>query len=150
MAFSKCVIIAVITHLDEARQTFRTQHTVNAPAILSDEQRRRVSDALENAQSANTRRNYAGQFRKFSDWCEREKQLPLPASPEVVAAYVAELAKDGKSMSTVRLVVSAIVDAHKRVGLESPVNAGVTETLRGLARRRWRRWNGCNSMPVVL
>ena len=42
---------------------------------------------------------------------------------------------DGKSMSTVRLVVSAIVDAHKRVGLESPVNAGVTETLRGLARR---------------
>ena len=33
------------------------------------------------------------------------------------------------------LAVSAIVDAHRRVGLESPVNAGVTETLRGLARR---------------
>ena len=42
---------------------------------------------------------------------------------------------DGKSLSTVRLAVSAIVDAHRRVGLESPVNAGVTETLRGLARR---------------
>ena len=42
---------------------------------------------------------------------------------------------DGKSMSTVRLAVSAIVDAHKRVGLESPVNAGVSVTLRGLARR---------------
>ena len=38
-------------------------------------------------------------------------------------------------MSTVWLAVSALVDAHKRVGLESPVNAGVTETLRGLARR---------------
>ena len=115
--------------------TLQTQHTVNAPAILSDEQRRRVSDALENAQSVNTRRNYAGQFRKFRDWCEREEQSPLPASPEVVAAYAAELVDDGKSMSTVRLAVSAIVDAHKRVGQESPVNAGVAETLRGLTRQ---------------
>ena len=103
--------------------TLQTQHTVNAPATLSDEQRQRVSDALENAQSVNTRRNYAGQYRKFSAWCEREKQSALPASPEVVAAYAAELMDDGKSMSTVRLAVSAIVDAHKRVGLESPVNA---------------------------
>ncbi len=64
--------------------TLQTQHTVNAPAILFDEQRRRVLNALENAQSANTRRNYVGQFRKFRDWCEREKQSPLPTSLEVV------------------------------------------------------------------
>ena len=31
--------------------TLQTQHTVNAPATLTDEQRQRVSDALENAQS---------------------------------------------------------------------------------------------------
>ena len=95
--------------------TLQTRHTVNAPATLTDEQHRRVSDALENAQSVNTRRNYAGQFRKFRDWCEREEQFPLSALPEVVAAYAAELVDDGKSMSTVRLAVSAIVDAHKRV-----------------------------------
>ena len=53
--------------------TLQTQHTANAPATLSDEQRQRVSDAPENAQSVNTRRNYAGQFHKFRDWCEREK-----------------------------------------------------------------------------
>ena len=102
--------------------TLQTQHTVNAPATLSDEQRRRVADALENAQSVNTRRNYAGQFRKFRSWCEGEGQSALPASPEVVAAYAAELVAEGKSMSTVRLAVSAIVDAHRRVGLESPVS----------------------------
>ena len=115
--------------------TLHTQHTVNAPATLSDEQRQRVSDALENAQSVNTRRNYAGQYRKFRDWCEREKQSALPASPEVVAAYAAELVAEGKSMPTVRLALSAIVDAHKRVGLESPQTAGVSETLRGLSRQ---------------
>ena len=115
--------------------TLQTQHTVNAPATLTDEQRQRVSDALENAQSVNTRRNYAGQYRKFRDWCEREKQSALPASPEVVAAYAAELVAEGKSMPTVRLALSAIVDAHKRVGLESPQTAGVSETLRGLSRQ---------------
>ena len=115
--------------------TLQTHHTMNAPATLTDEQRRRVSDALENAQSVNTRRNYAGQLRKFRAWCEREGQTALSASPEVVAAYAAELVDDGKSMSTVRLAVSAIVDAHRRVGLEPPVNAGVTETLRGLTRQ---------------
>ena len=80
--------------------TLQTQHTANVPATLTDEQRRRISDALENAQSENTRRNYAGQFRKFGAWCEREEQSPLPASPEVVAAYATDLADDGKSMST--------------------------------------------------
>ena len=33
--------------------TLQTQHTVNAPATLTDEQRRRVADALDNAQSEN-------------------------------------------------------------------------------------------------
>ena len=115
--------------------TLQTQHTANAPATLSDEQRRRVADALENAQSVNTRRNYAGQYRKFRAWCEREDQSALPAQPEVVAAYAAELAEDGKSMSTIRLAVAAIVDAHRSVGLESPQTTGVTETLRGLSRQ---------------
>ena len=107
----------------------------NAPAILTDEQRRRVADALDSAQSENTRRNYASQYGKFRSWCEQENYSPLPAQPEVLAAYAAELADDGKSMSTVRLAVAAVVDAHRRAGLESPVNAGVTETLRGLARQ---------------
>ena len=107
----------------------------NAPAVLTDEQRRRVADALENAQSENTRRNYASQVGKFRTWCEQENFSYLPARPEVLAAYAAELADDGKSMSTIRLAVAAIVDAHRRVVLESPQTAGVTETLRGLSRQ---------------
>ena len=115
--------------------TLQTQRTANTPATLTDEQRQRVADALDNAQSENTRRNYAGQFRKFRAWCEREEQSALPAQPEIVAAYAAELADEGRSMSTVRLAVAAIVDAHKRIGLESPQTTGVSETLRGLSRQ---------------
>ena len=117
--------------------TLRTQQPTSgtSPAVLTNEQRRRVADALENAQSDNTRKNYASQFGKFRTWCEQEDYLPLPAQPEVLAAYAAELADDGKSMSTIRLAVAAIVDAHRRVGLEAPQSAGVTETLRGLSRQ---------------
>ena len=84
----------------------------NTPAILTDEQRQRVADALESAQSENTRKNYASQFGKFRTWCEQEGYSPLPAQPEVLAAYTAELADESKSMSTIRLAVAAIVDAH--------------------------------------
>ncbi len=117
--------------------TLQTQHPTpeHSPATLTDEPRRRVADALENAQSENTRRNYAGQFRKFRAWCEHEDQSALPAQPEVIAAYAAELADDGKSKSTIRLAVAAIVDAHRSVGLEAPQTTGVTETLRGLTRQ---------------
>ena len=38
--------------------TLQARHTTNASATLTYEQRQRVSDALENAQSVNTRRNY--------------------------------------------------------------------------------------------
>ena len=117
--------------------TLRTQQPTseNAPAILTNEQRRRVADALESLQSENTRRNYASHFGKFKAWCEQEDFSYLPTQPEVLAAYAAELADDGKSMSTIRLAVAAIVDAHRRLGLESPQTAVVTETLRGLSRQ---------------
>ena len=115
--------------------TLQHHNSVNAPATLTDEQRRRVADALDNAQSENTRKNYASQFGKFRTWCEQEDYPVLPAQPEVLAAYAEELAAEGKSMPTVRLAIAAIVDAHRRVGLESPQTAGVTETLRGLSRQ---------------
>ncbi len=94
-----------------------------------------MADALESSQSENTCKNYASQLRQFRSWCHQENYSALPASPEVVAAYAAELAEDGKSMSTIRLAVAAIVDAHRSVGLESPQTAGISETLRGLSRQ---------------
>ena len=54
----------------------------------------------------------------------------MPAFPEMVAAYAVELTEESKSMSSVRLALAAIVDAHRRAGPEFPVNAGVSENMR--------------------
>jgi site-specific recombinase XerD len=51
----------------------------NAPGVLTEEQRRRVANALESAQSENTRKNYASQLRQFQSWCRQENYSPLPA-----------------------------------------------------------------------
>ena len=71
--------------------TLQTQQPTseNAPAVLTEDQRRRVAHALESAQSENTRKNYASQFGKFRSWCELEGYAPLPAQPEVLATYAA-------------------------------------------------------------
>ena len=59
----------------------------NSPDLLTQEQRRRVADALENVHSENTLKSYASQFGKFRSWCDPGNFSPFPAQPEVVAAY---------------------------------------------------------------
>ena len=41
---------------------------------------------------------------------------PLPAAPEAVAAYLAELARDGKSVSTVKSALAAVQHYHREAG----------------------------------
>ena len=94
--------------------TLRTQHTTNALATLTDEQRRRVADALESAQSENTRKTYASQLRQFQSWCQQENYSSLPAQPEVLAAYAAELADDGLRTAQV-WCTSSVPKQTKRV-----------------------------------
>ena len=76
--------------------TFQTHDNIgNAPAVLTDEQRQRVADALESSQSDNTRNNYASQLRQFQSWCQQENYSPLQAlqthgrwkSPSMPARY---------------------------------------------------------------
>ena len=58
-----------------------------------------VRTVLEAAESPNTRRAYAAQFRKFTAWCERRKTKALPATPAVVATYLVDLAETGADPS---------------------------------------------------
>ena len=116
--------------------TLQTQQptTDNLQAVLTDEQRRRVADALESAQSENTRKNYASQFGKFRSWCDQEDFSYLPAQPEVLAAYAAELADDGKSMSTIRLAVAADRRCPQACGTGLTSDFLINDIYNGLSR----------------
>lgn len=95
-----------------------------------------VRSYLDAEKSSNTREAYASDFRDFSEWCGRVDETPLPASPLVVARYLAQLADAGRKVSTIERRVAAIRYLHKAAGHEPPTNTeGVKAVLRGIRRR---------------
>lgn len=74
-----------------------------------------------NAKAASTRRAYSSDWRHFEQWCAGAGLTSLPAEPETVALYLAQLADTCKT-ATVSRRMAAIAARHKACGLESPAS----------------------------
>jgi integrase len=86
------------------------------------------------SKAENTLRGYRADWREFCAWCESHAVCPLPATPETVAAYIADCAGRLK-VGTIQRRLNAIAEAHKATGLDSPTSAGmVRNTLKGIRR----------------
>ena len=98
--------------------------------------RQRISDLLDRSVADNTRIMYASAWRSFEAWARaRGRSHPLPASPELVAAYLAERAVAGKTAATVKLHRAALGAIHRSTGHQDPTdNEGVRQLLAGVAR----------------
>ena len=74
--------------------------------------------------------------RRFVAWMKaRGHGHPLPATPELVAAFLTELAEEGKSVATLRLTKSALATVHRSTGHQDPTdNEGVKKVMAGIAR----------------
>src|SRR5579872_4673126 len=94
----------------------------------------RAREFARHSKAENTLRGYRTDWRDFCAWCERKSLQPLPASPETVAAYIAECASRLK-VGTIQRRLNAIAEAHKAMGLDSPTSSGmVRNTLKGIKR----------------
>jgi site-specific recombinase XerD len=86
------------------------------------------------SKAENTLRGYKSDWRHFCEWCQTHGTTALPATPETVAAYIAECAARLK-VGSIQRRLNAIAEAHKATGLESPTSAGmVRNTLKGIRR----------------
>lgn len=102
----------------------------------------RVAAAAGRARAANTTRAYAADWHRFSTWCGQRDLNPLPAAPQVLAAYLAEMAETRSevgerafSPSTLTRWVAAINAAHAAAGYAVPGQAEVVRaTLSGIKR----------------
>jgi site-specific recombinase XerD len=93
-----------------------------------------VREYIRASKAENTLRGYRSDWRHFCAWCEAHSLSPLPASPETVAAYIAECAGRLKAGSIQR-ILNAITEAHKAVGLDSPTHSAiVANTMKGIRR----------------
>ncbi len=98
------------------------------------------SQAYQDAADAPaTVRAYASDLKNFEAWCQRSGFNALPATPEVVGAYLAA-AGEGYAMQTLRRRVAAIARASGLTG--HPLDTkhpAIRETLRGIARTHGSR-----------
>ena len=69
----------------------------------------RLRHSLDSSVSDNTRTMYNSAWRSFEAWAQARGALALPASPPLVAAYLAHLAQErALSVATVRLNRAAL------------------------------------------
>lgn len=95
------------------------------------------------AQSPATRRAYDSSWRRFENWCAAHHYQPLPARPEVIAAYLVDAAEtvddDGRhayAPATLTKWLAAIADRHRRCteGFDPCVHPLVRSTVSGIRR----------------
>jgi len=95
-----------------------------------------VREYIRASKAENTLRGYRSDWREFCDWCESHGTSPLPATPEGVAAYIAECAGRLK-VGSIQRRLNAITEAHKTIAANSPVhNPIVANTLKGIRRTK--------------
>ena len=91
------------------------------------------------ARADGTRRVYAAAFRRWEVWCSLMRTPAAPAAPEVVAAYLAELAGAGKSVATIQGALAAILFHHRLKGHALSGSApAISTVMGGIARRSSR------------
>src|ERR1039457_416182 len=94
----------------------------------------RASEFIQQSKSKDPIRAYRADWTYFEFWCQSHGQLSLPATADIVALYVADLAASLKP-ATITRRISAISQAHQIAGMESPTRAAkVRLVLAGIRR----------------
>lgn len=113
-----------------------TELSVRTGVGLSPDEAQAVLDAAAASLSTGTRRAYASAMRSWRVWCRDRGVTALPADPAQVALWLTELARQGRSVSTLDRSIAALRHAHLDAGLDDPgTNRGVVKVRQGLRRR---------------
>jgi hypothetical protein len=91
----------------------------------------RASDFAKADKALNTRRAYTADFAAFRAWCGGYAVAALPATAEIIAAFLSDEADRGMKASTIGRRLAAIRYAHRLAGLPSPTDV---ETVRAVVR----------------
>lgn len=96
---------------------------------------RRLADSyLVAADAEATVRAYTADWAQFAAWCQTRELEPMPARPELVGEYLAELG-EGYARATLRRKVAGIARAHRLAGHPLDTrHTAIRDVLRGIGR----------------
>lgn len=99
-----------------------TEELANVVRLPPAEQRllERVRELQLNSKAANTVKAYRSDLADFATWCDSRGRAVLPATPETVSLYLADLAEHGAALSTIERRASAISQMHQAAGHTPP------------------------------
>ena len=112
--------------------TVRGEGALTPPAAMALAKSKAYQDA---ADAPATLKAYATDWANFNAWCCKHGFTPMPATPEVIGAYLAA-AGEGYALPTLRRRVAAIARACGIAG--HPLDTkhpAIRETLRGIGRK---------------
>ena len=111
------------------------QHSARLPANVSEDARRRITDALDQSLAPTTRANYRAQWKQWEEFATENGYPVFPADPVHVADWITQRAANGRKPGTIRMGLAAVSAAHREVNLPNPTeDAGVRATMRGITR----------------
>ena len=106
------------------------------PSVLPNDLAEAVARLQAASKSPSTQRAYAGDWKAFTTWCELRNLVPMPASAETVAAYMAAPENvERLTVATLRRHLSTISKAHQVAKVPNPCkSSAVGDTVAGLRK----------------
>ncbi|MYE55042.1 MAG: hypothetical protein F4X34_07590 [Chloroflexi bacterium] len=80
----------------------------SSPIQVSEEARRRITEALEESLAPTTRINYISQWRKWERFAEGNGYGVFPSDPVHLADWITQRAADGQKPGTIRMGIAAV------------------------------------------
>ena len=102
---------------------------------VTEEARRRITEALKQSLAPTTRINHKSQWKRWESFAHENNYPVFSADPVHLADWITQCAADGRKPGTIRMGLSAVGAVHRQVYVPNPVeDEGVRATIRGISR----------------
>jgi integrase len=127
--------ISGLQYLAVASNLARSSPGSVALAVDVDALRQEAKRLVEPPHARETRRRYSREVRTFREFCRAIGAEPLPASPDTVVLYLAQMKAQGRTAGGIDAALTAISTFHRAAGHDSPRASLAVATARENIRR---------------
>ena len=109
------------------QKSYQMDHLKPPPSLLRD---------LEASVASGTANNYAPKWKKFTEWCAKNKLSALPACEWTVSTYLSQASDQDQTYDPTKKRAAAIIFFHTLANLQPPCEKGLGARIRDGIRKR--------------